>query len=110
MSVAPDRPAGAPAVPRARAVPAAEPDGAYPTGTVDNGLVHLPADDDADHQIDRTGLPPADGGRGMAVMIAAVIVALLALTFTLGWVAFNQITTEESGRSAPPAPSASTMR
>ena len=42
--------------------------------------------------IDRTGVPGARSGREGFVLAAALLVAVLALVVTLGWVVYHQIT------------------
>ncbi len=51
-----------------------------------NGGQRLPAG------IDPLGVPRPDSDRHAFVLIGAVVVATLALIFTLGWVVFHQLT------------------
>ncbi len=41
--------------------------------------------------VDPLGVPRAGGGRDALVLTAAIVVALLALVFTLGWVVYSQL-------------------
>lgn len=41
--------------------------------------------------IDPLGVPTEEGGRQAFVLLLAVVVALLGLTFTLGWVVFHHL-------------------
>lgn len=43
--------------------------------------------------IDPVGVPSDRGGHQAFVLLLAVVVALLGLAFTLGWVVFHQLTT-----------------
>jgi hypothetical protein len=43
--------------------------------------------------VDPLGVPREGGGRQAFVLLLAVVVALLALSFTLGWVVFHHLTT-----------------
>lgn len=42
--------------------------------------------------IDPLGVPREGGAHDAFVMTAAIVVALLALTFTLGWIVYHQLT------------------
>jgi hypothetical protein len=42
--------------------------------------------------IDPTGVPTSRSAREAFIVTAALLVAVLALVFTLGWVVYNQIT------------------
>lgn len=43
--------------------------------------------------VDPHGVPRADTGRTTFIITAAVVVATLALIFTLGWVVYHQLVT-----------------
>jgi len=43
--------------------------------------------------IDPRGVPRPGGGHDTFVVTAAVVVALLALAFTLGWIVYHQLVT-----------------
>lgn len=43
--------------------------------------------------IDPLGVPSGRGGQQAFVLLLAIVVALLGLTFTLGWVVFHHLTT-----------------
>jgi hypothetical protein len=47
-------------------------------------------------QIDPTGVPGERSGREGLLLAAALLVGVLALVFTLGWVVFHQIVGDES--------------
>ncbi len=49
--------------------------------------------------VDPLGVPRADAGRDAFVLAAAVVVATLALIFTLGWVVFHQLTPASPGQT-----------
>ena len=57
------------------------------------------------------GVPTARSGHNAFVLSAAVVVALLALIFTLGWVVFHQLTpaTRDQQRITPPTQGAPTQ-
>ena len=42
--------------------------------------------------VDPLGVPREGGGREAFVLLLAVVVALLGLTFTLGWVVYHHLT------------------
>ncbi|MEJ7665428.1 MAG: hypothetical protein WKG07_40845 [Hymenobacter sp.] len=41
--------------------------------------------------IDPTGVPTEGGGRQAFILLLALVVALLGLTFTLGWVVYHHL-------------------
>lgn len=51
--------------------------------------------------VDPLGVPRPDTGRNAFIVAAAVVVATLALIFTLGWIVFHQLSQAES-EGAPP--------
>ncbi|MDP9317619.1 MAG: hypothetical protein M3O94_00815 [Actinomycetota bacterium] len=44
--------------------------------------------------IDPLGVPSEEGGRRAFILLLAVVIALLGLTFTLGWVVFHHLTAQ----------------
>lgn len=42
--------------------------------------------------VDPTGVPTERGGRQAFILLLALAVALLGLTFTLGWVVYHHLT------------------
>lgn len=53
--------------------------------------------DDLPDGVDPLGVPRRDTGRNAFIVTAAVLVATLALIFTLGWVVFHQLTADDEG-------------
>ncbi|MBA2697216.1 MAG: hypothetical protein H0U61_00380 [Nocardioidaceae bacterium] len=51
--------------------------------------------------VDPLGVPRPDTGRNAFIIAAAVVVATLALIFTLGWIVFHQLSQSDAQGSAP---------
>lgn len=59
------------------------------------------AHDDLPEGVDPLGVPRPDTGRNAFIVAAAVVLATLALIFTLGWIVYHQLS-QSKPEGAPP--------
>ncbi len=57
--------------------------------------------DDLPEGVDPLGVPRADTGRNTFIVAAAIVVATLALIFTLGWIVYHQLAQSDPQGAAP---------